>query len=163
MALGLELGFRVSPKTTKHTLQWTVAIVVQMSSRVVYLTHCLVHLSFIRTHLPVKQRALLTNNFVFFGCHFPCQIANGYLVGACLAHYYPRMLDNEEFNRGNSPANRAANWDFVQKFTKRRGYGLRRQNIEILCMVRPVSQLPSSVDCWPRWLVEMDAAWVRSD
>ncbi|CAN0338834.1 unnamed protein product, partial [Laminaria digitata] len=63
------------------------------------------------------------------------KIANGYLVGACLAHYHPEKLDSVEFNRGNSPANKAANWEFVQKFMKRRGYGLLRQDIEILCMV----------------------------
>lgn len=93
-------------------------------------------------------------------CHLPGQVANGYLVGACLAHYYPGKLDSEEFNRGNSPAHKAANWEFVQKFMKRRGYGLHRQDMEILCMVRarPVSRLPPSVESRPRCLlvVEMD-------
>ncbi|CAN0306059.1 unnamed protein product, partial [Ectocarpus sp. 12 AP-2014] len=36
------------------------------------------------------------------------KIANGYLVGACLAHYHPRKIDSVDFNRGNSPANKAA-------------------------------------------------------
>ncbi|CAB1098650.1 unnamed protein product [Ectocarpus sp. CCAP 1310/34] len=63
------------------------------------------------------------------------KMANGYLVGACLAHYHPRKIDSVDFNRGNSPANKAANWEFVQKFLGRRSYSLRREDVQCLCTV----------------------------
>ncbi|CAN0332387.1 unnamed protein product [Hapterophycus canaliculatus] len=63
------------------------------------------------------------------------KIANGYLVGACLAYYHPGKIDKVDFNRGNGPANKAANWGFVQKFLRRRGYSLSQEDVECLCMV----------------------------
>ncbi|CBJ31186.1 hypothetical protein Esi_0238_0002 [Ectocarpus siliculosus] len=63
------------------------------------------------------------------------KIANGYLVGACLAHYHPRKIDSVDFNRGNSPANKAANWEFVQKFLGRRSYSLPHEDVRCLCTV----------------------------
>lgn len=63
------------------------------------------------------------------------QIANGYMVGACLAEYHKGKITKEDFNRGNGPANKAANWEFVQKFMKRRGFCLCPDDVECLCAV----------------------------
>ncbi|CAM9174356.1 unnamed protein product [Ectocarpus sp. 12 AP-2014] len=63
------------------------------------------------------------------------KIANGYLVGACLAHYHPRKIGSVDFNHGNSPANKAANWEFLQKFLGRRSYSLPREDVQCLCTV----------------------------
>lgn len=63
-------------------------------------------------------------------------MANGYMVGACLAHYYPGLIHTVDFNRGSSPVNKASNWEFVQKFLKRRGYSLAKDSVNCLCTVR---------------------------
>lgn len=63
------------------------------------------------------------------------QVANGYMVGACLAQYHKGKISKEDFNRGYSPANKAANWGFVRKFMKPRGFSLCRNDVECLCTV----------------------------
>jgi len=63
------------------------------------------------------------------------QMANGYMVGACLARYHEGKISRVDFNRGNGPANKKANWEFVQKFMKRRGYSLCPKDVECLCKV----------------------------
>lgn len=57
------------------------------------------------------------------------------MVGACLAEYHQGKISKEDFNRGNSPANKATNWQFVQKFLKRRGFSLCQDDVECLCAV----------------------------
>lgn len=57
------------------------------------------------------------------------------MVGACLAEYHRGKISKEDFNRGNSPANKGANWEFVQKFLRKRGFSLYRDDVECLCTV----------------------------
>lgn len=63
------------------------------------------------------------------------QIANGYLVGACLAHHYPHELYVVDFNPGQSPSSKKGNWEFVQKFLHKRGFAFRKEDIDCLCTV----------------------------
>lgn len=63
------------------------------------------------------------------------QLANGYLVRACLAHFYPSELDKADFDTGNSPSRKRANWDYLQKFAGKRGFSFRTQDIDCLCRV----------------------------
>lgn len=65
----------------------------------------------------------------------PRQIANGYMIGACLAEYHTGKITREDFNGGHSPVNKAANWEFVQKFMRRRGFSLCQDDIDCLCAV----------------------------
>lgn len=57
------------------------------------------------------------------------------MVGACLAEYHKGTISKEDFNGGNSPANKAANWEFVQRFMRRRGFSLCKADVECLCTV----------------------------
>lgn len=70
------------------------------------------------------------------------------MIGACLAHYYPGKIDRVDFNRGNSPANKVANWEFVQKFLGRRGYSLSKEYVDCLCTVRTNGSTACGENYW---------------
>ena len=60
-----------------------------------------------------------------------------------MALYYPAKLALADFNGGNKPANKNSNWDFVQKFMRKRGYALRSTDVSCLCTVS-ARQIPFS-------------------